>query len=687
LVWKTHAVRPTRLKTEFTIALEGNPNTGKSTIFNALTGLTQHVGNWPGKTVEWRSGTCKFEDASIEVVDLPGTYSLKACSVEETIARDFILDEKPDVVVDIANASKLEHDLLLALQTLELTDNVVIALNLMDVAEKEGLKIDVNKLSEMLGVPVIPTVANKGIGVDELLSAVTAVARGERKTKARAHVKVDYGKEIEGYIKELQTMTKMEEYPSRWLAIKLLENDSNVVDKVKAKNETETLREAASIRSSNSGQNMEIEVTKRVYDFIDKIVKETVTKPEQVKTGLTEKIDNIVTNRVLGVPIALAVLATMFWVVFTVGEPFGAVLEDIFNWITVAVKTWMISVNAPPLLISLVVEGEIVGVGTIIIFMLPPVTLMFLMFSILENSGYFPRLAYIMDRVMGLFDLQGRTFITSLLGWGCNIPGVRGTRIFQVGKDKDIAVITNPLNTCTGRLAVMFALISIFWSGNTAILVAISLILISVATVGFGGLILSRFVLPGKTQGFIMELPDYRRPMIRDIVMPTLRRIKLAMIKAVKVGAPAAAVLWFLSHYPGGTVETSYAAMLGRFLEPAGSPLGLDWRMILCLIFAIPAKEIVLTTLASTYGLEVSLGAGAAESLSFRSSLLASWTPLATYTFLVVYLLYIACLPTLLMQREELGSWKLTLFGVAFTFILTILVVLIIQGVSLFFSF
>jgi ferrous iron transport protein B len=684
LFLRSHAGQPTSSKMDFTIALEGNPNTGKSTIFNAMTGLTQHVGNWPGKTVEWRSGTCKFKDFSIEVVDLPGTYSLKACSVEETIARDFILDEKPDVVVDIVNASKLEHDLLLALQTMELTDNVVISLNLMDVAKEEGLKIDVNKLSEMLGVPVIPTVANKGIGVNELLSAVTAVAKGEKKTKA---VKVDYGKEIEGYIKELQTMTKMEEYPSRWLAIKLLENDSNVVDKVKAKNETETLREAASIRSSNSGQNLEIEVTKRVYAFIDKIVKETVTKPEQVKTGLTEKIDNIVANRVLGLPIALTVLATMFWVVFTVGEPFGAVLEDIFNWTAVAVKTWMISVNAPQPLISLIVEGEIVGVGTIIVFMLPPVTLMFLMFSILENSGYFARLAYIMDRIMGLFDLQGRTFITSLLGWGCNIPGVRGARIFQVGKDKDIAVITNPLNTCTGRLAVMFALISIFWSGNTATLVAISLILISVATVGFGGLILSRFVLPGKTEGFIMELPDYRRPMIRDIVMPTLRRIKLAMIKAVKIGAPAAAVLWFLSHYPGETVETSYAAMLGRFLEPAGLPLGLDWRMILCLIFAVPAKEIVLTTLASTYGLEVSLGAGAAENLSFRSLLLAGWTPLATYTFLVVYLLYIACLPTLVMQREELGSWKLTLFGAAFTFILTILIVLIIRGVSLFFSF
>ena len=669
-------LRPTRLKADFTIALEGNPNTGKSTIFNALTGLRQHVGNWPGKTVEWRSGICKFKDAIIEVVDLPGTYSLTACSVEETIARDFILDEKPDVVVDIVDASKLEHDLLLALQTLELTDNVIIALNLMDVAEGKGLKIDVDKLSEMLGVPVIPTVANRGIGIDELLSAVTAVARAERKTRA---VKVDYGKEIESHISELQRMTKMREYPSRWLAIKLLENDSNVVGKVKAGNEGEILRKAASIRASKTPQKMEIEVAKRVYGFIDQIVKETVKRVTPVKVGLTEKIDSIVTHRVLGLPIALAVLAMIFWVVFTVGEPFGAILQDIFNWTAVAVKTWMISINAPEPLISLVVDGEIVGVGTIIIFMLPPVTLMFLMFSILENSGYFARLAYVVDRIMGFFDLQGRTCITSLLGWGCNIPGVRATRIFEVGKDKDIAVLTNPLNTCSGRLAVMFALISIFWSGNTATLVAISLILISMAAVGFGGLILSRFVLPGETQGFIMDLPDYRRPMIRDIVMPTLSRIKLAMVKAVKIGAPAAAVLWFISHYPSGAVEGSYAAMLGRFLEPAGSLLGLDWRMILCLIFAIPAKEIVLTTLASTYGLEVSLGAEAAESLSF---LLAEWTPLATYTFLVFYLLYMGCLPTWMIQREELGSWKLTLFGVAYTLVLATIAALIIHGVG-----
>jgi len=214
-------------------------------------------------------------------------------------------------------------------------------------------------------------------------------------------------------------------------------------------------------------------------------------------------------------------------------------------------------------------------------------------------------------------------------------------------------------------------------------MVAISLILISMAAVGLGGLILSRFVLPGKTQGFIMELPDYRRPMIRDIVMPTLRRIKLAMVKAIKIGAPAAAVLWFISYYPAQTVEGSYAAMLGRFLEPAGSLLGLDWRMILCLIFAIPAKEIVLTTLASTYGLKVSLGAGAAESLSFRSLILADWTPFAAYIFLVFYLLYMGCLPTLMIQREELGSWKLTLFGVAYTLILATIVALIIYGVGL----
>ncbi|MCK4474493.1 ferrous iron transporter B, partial [Candidatus Bathyarchaeota archaeon] len=349
-------LRPTRLKADFTIALEGNPNTGKSTIFNALTGLRQHVGNWPGKTVEWRSGICKFKDAIIEVVDLPGTYSLTACSVEETIARDFILDEKPDVVVDIVDASKLEHDLLLALQTLELTDNVIIALNLMDVAEGKGLKIDVDKLSEMLGVPVIPTVANRGIGIDELLSAVTAVARAERKTRA---VKVDYGKEIESHISELQRMTKMREYPSRWLAIKLLENDSNVVGKVKAGNEGEILRKAASIRASKTPQKMEIEVAKRVYGFIDQIVKETVKRVTPVKVGLTEKIDSIVTHRVLGLPIALAVLAMIFWVVFTVGEPFGAILQDIFNWTAVAVKTWMISINAPEPLISLVVDGEI----------------------------------------------------------------------------------------------------------------------------------------------------------------------------------------------------------------------------------------------------------------------------------------------------------------------------------------
>lgn len=663
------------MKKEIIVALEGNPNVGKSTLFNALTGMRQHVGNWPGKTVEKKEGLCKYKGKKLRIVDLPGTYSLTAYSIEEIIARDFVIHERPDVVVDIVDASNLERNLYLTLQTLELTNKVVVALNMADVAEAKRFRIDIPKLSEMLGVPVIPTVADKRRGIDNLLSAVVGVAEGKIETKP---CRLGFSRHIERQIREIEELLKdvdLGGHPLRWFAIKLLENDSEAVEITKnLKDGKKIFEKIDAIRKSEIHHDMEVEIADERYKIIEKITKEVLKKERAPVEDITDRIDRIVTHKILGLPILLGIYASIFWITFNVSTPLMDVFDKFFCWLGELTRQWMFSFNAPELLISLLVDGVIAGVGSVLVF-LPLIAIFFLIFAFLEDWGYMARAAFVMDRIMHAIGLHGKTFLSLLMGYGCNIPGIMATRTLEHRKDRLIAILINPLIPCGARLGVMTFLVAVFFKGNIATLVMLSLIILSLALVVLMGLLLRRLVLPGEHPAFIMELPPYHRPTVRGLLMHTWERAGVFVKRAGTIIVVVSIALWGLSTFPSETgLGNTYIGQLGRLFEPLGSLMGFDWRLMVALIFGFAAKELTIATLGILYGHE--------EEGVLATILAKSWSPLIAYTFLVVQLIYVPCLASVAVMKRETNSWRWTLFGVAYTLILAFIAGIIVYNLG-----
>ncbi len=664
------------MKAEITVALEGNPNVGKSTLFNALTGMRQHVGNWPGKTVEKKEGLCRYKGSTLKIVDLPGTYSLTAYSLEEMIARDFVIHERPDVVVDIVDASNLERNLYLTLQTLELTGKVVIALNMTDVAKARGLDIDVKKLSEILGVPVIPTGADKLRGIEDLVSAMVGVAEGKIETRP---CKLDFGRHIEGQIKEVGEVLKdmdLKGHTLRWFAIKLLENDSEAIEVTKSLKDGQKIFEKVdATRRSEIHHDMEVEIADKRYEIIDRIIKDVLKKKRVTEEEITDKIDRVVTHKVLGLPILLGIFASIFWITFNVSAPLMGAFDGFFGRLGEVTGAWMVSLNAPEWLTSLMVDGVIAGVGGVMVF-LPLIAIFFLIFAFLEDWGYMARAAFVMDRIMHAIGLHGKTFLSLLMGYGCNIPGIMATRTLEHRKDRLIAILINPLIPCGARLGVMTFLVAIFFKGNTATLVMLSLIVLSLALVVLTGLLLRRFVLPGEHPAFIMELPPYHKPTIRGLAIHTWERVGVFVKRAGTIIVLVSIVIWALSSFPSGAeLGDTYIGQLGKLLKPLGSPIGFDWRLMVALIFGFAAKELTLSTLAILYGL--------GEEVGLEVALATQWTSLIAYTFLVVQMIYIPCLASMAIMKKETNSWKWTMFGVAYTIILAFIMGIIVYNVGL----
>lgn len=665
---------------EIVVALEGNPNVGKSTLFNTLTGMRQHVGNWPGKTVEKKEGACKYKDKTLKVVDLPGTYSLTAYSIEEMVARDFVIHERPDVVVDIVDASNLERNLYLTLQTLELTDKVVIALNMADVADARGLEIDVQKLSETLGVPVVPTVADKRRGIDNLLSTLVDVAEGKIETRP---CKLGFGRHIEGQIKEIEEVLKdvdLGGHPLRWFSIKLLENDSEAIEITKGlKDEQRIFEKVNAIRKTEIHHDMEVEITDKRYEIIDKIMKDVLKKKRAPAEEITDKIDRVVTHKVFGLPILLGIFASIFLVTFNVSAPLMDAFDGFFGWLGELTVAGMTSLNAPEWFTGLIVDGVIAGVGGVIVF-LPLIAIFFLIFAFLEDWGYMARAAFVMDRIMHAIGLHGRTFLCLLMGYGCNIPGIMATRTLENRKDRLIAILINPLIPCGARLGVMTFLVAIFFRGNTAALVMLSLIVLSLALVVLMGLSLRRFVLPGEHPAFIMELPPYHKPTIRGLAIHTWERVGVFVKRAGTIIILISVVIWALSSFPSGVeLSDTYVGQLGKLFEPLGNLMGFDWRLMVALIFGFAAKELTISTLAILYGF--------GEEVPLKTALATAWTPLIAYTFLVVQMIYVPCLASVAIMKRETNSWKWTMFSVAYTLILAFIAGVIVYNVGLFMGY
>ncbi len=644
------------------IALAGNPNVGKSTVFNALTGARQHVGNWPGKTVEQKTGYFRMEGEKIEVVDLPGTYSLTAYSIEETVARDFIIKGKPDVVIDILDAANIERNLYLTLQILELTDRVVVALNKIDIAKAQGIEIDADKLSQLLGVPVVPMVASHKSGLEELTEAAMAVANEDIKTSP---IKIEYDRAVEARIEKIEGMLKnlpLNDYPMRWLAVKLLEMDSAVVELVEKAGGKDILMDIGGMEPLGGEHDIETVIPARLYEIIGGIVEKCVTYREHGET-FSDRLDRILTHKYLGLPILFLVYGLIFGITFTLSTPLMNLIEVGFNMLGSATSSFLTGAGAPQWLDGLIVKGIIAGVGGVMVF-LPVIILFFFMFAMVENSGYMARAAFVMDRIMHKMGLHGKTFLPLLLGYGCNVPAIMATRTLENRKDRLIAILINPLIPCGARLGVMTFIVSIFFTGLMATLVMLSLIMISLGLVFLMGVIFRRFLLPGEHPAFLMELPPYQMPGIKDIALHTWERAWIFVKKAGTVIVVVSIVIWLLSNYPGNGIENSYAAMLGRALEPLGALMGFDWRIIVALIAGFGAKETTITTLGVLYA------SGSTGGEGFIATITASLTPLTAYTFLLVQMIYVPCLATVAMIRRETGSWKWTGFAVGYTLLL-----------------
>ncbi len=662
-------------KKKITVALAGNPNSGKTSIFNMLTGAHQHVGNYPGVTVEKKQGLCKYAGYKMTVVDLPGTYSLTAYSTEELVARNFIIDEHPDVVVDIVDASNIERNLYLATQLIEMDVPLVLAFNMSDIAEQRGLSFDIEQLCDLLQAKIVPTVGNKGKGRTELLNAVIQIAQ-MRKTERTHHV--HYGDEVETELEKIETLiTKHEQqvtqkYNSRWLAVKLLEQDSEITEKIHNKEILETVTASIEHLRTIFADEPEIIIADRRYGFISGACQETIKSTVESRHSKSDMIDAVVTNRILGLPIFLLLMYLVFFLTFKVGEyPMGW-LEQLFNWAGVTI-TGFWPVESESWLKSLLVDGVIGGVGGVIVF-LPNILLLFLAIALLEDSGYMARAAFIMDRIMHKIGLHGKSFIPMLIGFGCSIPAIMGTRILENRRNRFTTIMVIPLMSCGAKLTIYALIIPAFFPEQLRgpVLWLIYLIGIILAVICIKVLRLT--VFRGETIPFVMELPPYRMPTLKSIFIHMWQRGWMYLRKAGTIILAISIILWATMSYPKPDekslagldseqaqqkkLEYSIIARIGRTIEPALKPLGFDWKIGTALIGATAAKEVFVSQLAIVYA----VGGADEGSQTLREKLQANYTPLTGFCIMLFCLISTPCIATIVMTKQETNSWFWALF-------------------------
>ena len=654
----------------YTVALIGNPNVGKSVIFNNLVpGARQHVGNWPGKTVEKKEGRFHHKGVEFNAVDLPGCYSLTARAIDELIARDFIVEEKPDVVVDIVDASNIERNLYLTLLLLELEANVVIALNMYDIAEEKGYRIDVEKLSEQLGVPIVPTVAIRKQGMEELKDVILQTA--ERKVVRKT--KITYPKEIEAAINSITQIIQKDErltrkYPVRWLAIRLLEGDEEVLEKIKgSKCEGELTKAISTDLRERLGEDPEIVLAEARYSIISNLLRTTLVKGAK-KWTMTDMLDKVFLHKALGIPVFLVLMWATFQFTFIVSAPFMSIIEAIIAWVGS-----LFEAIPNEILRSFFVDGIFGGLGFVMTF-IAPIFFLFFALSILEDSGYLARAAFVMDRLMFKLGLHGKSFIPMLLGFGCNLPAIMATRTIEDEKDRLLTILINPLMSCSARLPVYVLVAGAFWGTTMYAGTAVwGMYILGIVLAILMAFFFRRTLLKGKPAPFIMELPLYRVPTFHGTVIHMWERGVVFLKKAGTYLLGGAIILWFLSSFPWGS-EQSYVYLLGNLLSPIFKPLGFGWELSASLIFAFMAKEIVVEALGLIYAVE--------GETAIKAALASSITPLSGLAFMSFVLIYIPCLATIGVIKQETGSWKWVFLTVLYELILAYVVALMIVVVG-----
>jgi ferrous iron transport protein B len=632
------------------IALAGQPNMGKSTLFNLLTGLNQHVGNWPGKTVERREGTFILDGCETLLVDLPGTYSLTANSPEEVIAREFILREHPDVVIAVVSAANLERSLYLAAELLSLKAPLVVALNMMDVAAQEGIEVDSAVLESALGVPVIPITATKAKGVRELLQAVQDMLEGRRISQPNPpDIRADHRQVLEK-ITRLISGWVPEPYPTDWIALKLLEGDTEV---------TRTMQAELPVAAWNSLESLlrqhddaMLAVASGRYEWIGRIVQASVAHPKMGQISLTERLDRWAAHPFWGLVILAGILGLVFWLTFTVGTP----VQDWLDTRLVAPISGLVATaltDVPFWVRGMLVDGVIGGVGSVLTF-LPILVIFFATFALLEDVGYMARAAYVMDNMMHLMGLHGKSFLPLFLGFGCNVPSIMGTRVIDSWHARLLTILIAPLVPCTARMAVVAFMAPAFF-GSNALIVTWGLVLASLAALVLIGTLLNAFIFKGQRSAFIMEMPLYHLPNARTISLLVWQRAMSFVKKAGTVILAMSMAIWALSVLPGGNLNTSYLAQFGKFIEPVGRQMGFDWRLTVALIASFPAKENAIATLGVLFGNSPEAGLNQALAVSFSTA--------SALSFLVVTMLFIPCMATVVVIKQETHSWRWTLLN------------------------
>ena len=666
-----------------TIALAGNPNCGKTSLFNLLTKSRQHIGNWPGVTVEKKEGTLKFKGESYKVIDLPGTYSLGAYSEDEIVARNYILKDKPDVVINVVDATNLERNLYLTTQLIEMGANVVIALNMIDQAESLNIEIDTNKLSKRLGVPIIKTSALKNRGIEELIETSIHLKKNEKL------ININYGEDIENEIKNLssllETYKNKLEFPVNWTALKLLENDEYIKDKIKQLNSPSIftkLEESNKTIEKNIGFEADMSIVDKRYSFISSITEDVIKKPSEKQVTTTEKIDKIVTNKYLGIPIFALIMYCLYELTFIIGAGIQEWFGDLIAKAGVIVSEWFSNMGAPELLVGFIDKGLFGGVGAVLSF-LPLIMVMYFLLGLLEDSGYMARAAYVMDRLMRGLGLHGKTFVSMIVSVGCNVPGIMSTRTLENKKDRMIAILINPFISCGARMPIYAVFVEAFFPTHQG-LVLFSLYVLGIIVALISGKIFSKTLFKGESSYFVMELPAYRMPSIKNVFLLMWEKAGAFFKKAGMIIFPMIIVLWALSVLPLGVEpnsEHSILGMIGSFVAPLFVLAGYGtWQAGVSLITGILAKESVVATMGMVY-------AGVEEGEALINVIQQVFTPLSAVSFLVMTLLYTPCLAALGAIKRETNSMKWTIFSAVYTFVIALVLSTLVYQVGLLLGF
>ena len=662
------------------IALAGNQNCGKTTLFNALTGSNQHVGNFPGVTVEKKEGSIKKYKEAV-LVDLPGIYSLSPYTAEEVVTRDFLVKEHPDAIINIVDATNLERNLYLTLQMMELNIPMILALNMMDEVRASGNTIHVKKLSERLGIPVIPISASKGEGIADLLDVVVKTIKQKKPTQKLDFCQGEVHRAIHSIAHIIEDHAEAAGYPTRFAATKLVEGDEPMFKALDLDmSDIHIIDHLVEQMEENLGTDREAALADMRYTYIEALCAECVVKHQETREQQrSEKIDRFLTHKYLGIPIFLLIMMTIFWLTFSV---IGAPLQDLLSaWIdrfTAMLSNVLIAADVTPWLHSLIINGVCAGVGSVLSF-LPIIVLLFFFLSLLEDSGYMARVAFVMDKLLRKIGLSGRSFVPMLIGFGCSVPAIMATRTLSSDRDRKMTIVLTPFMSCSAKLPI-YGMITAAFFPNHAALVMVSLYVLGIVVAILSGLLLKNTIFQGNSVPFVMELPAYRLPDAKSVLLHMWEKGKDFLHKAFTIIFIASIVIWFLQSFDWrlnmvADSANSILASIGSIIAPAFAPIGFnDWRASTALITGFTAKESVVSTLT--------ILTGASSDAQLSAMLTQMFSPLSAFSFLAFTILYMPCVAAFAASKRELGSMKEALLTAAYQTLVAYLAALVLFQVG-----